>query len=61
MTAAPSDLEAGDAVEMHSLVGRPELNGRIGTITSYDAKKGRFAVIMRARPRSSCEKASESK
>lgn len=31
-------------VQLHSLVGRPELNGRIGRAVSYDAEKGRVGV-----------------
>ena len=40
----PAEFAPGNRVLVHSLVGRPELNGRSGTIASYDARKGRFAV-----------------
>ena len=37
-------LEAGSYVRIHSLKGRPELNGRNGRILRYDSAKGRYAV-----------------
>ena len=35
---------AGTLVQLHGLVGKPELNGSFGAIVGYDAGKGRFRV-----------------
>lgn len=37
-------LSAGSAVNIVGLKGRPELNGMRGTVLSFDADKGRYAV-----------------
>ena len=43
-TAGASLLQPGQQVVIHSLTGRPELNGKEGRILSYDGAKGRYAV-----------------
>lgn len=43
----PEDLRAGECVRLHSLKGRADLNGAIGTILRYDVSKGRYAVETR--------------
>ena len=37
-------VEAGSRVVLHGLVKRADLNGRKGSITAFDAAKGRYAV-----------------
>ena len=34
----------GQKVKLHSLIGRPELNGRAGLVLSYDTSSGRVGV-----------------
>ena len=43
----PSDVRCvGERVEVRGLVGRPELNGRCGSVVGFDAAKGRYIVIV---------------
>ena len=43
----PSDVRSvGERVEVRGLVGRPELNGRCGSVVGFDAAKGRYIVIV---------------
>ena len=39
---------AGDVVVVHGLQGRAELNGQTGTLLSFDAGKGRWAIHLAA-------------
>ena len=39
-----SPWSKGQKVKLHSLVGRPELNGRSGLVLSFDASSGRVGV-----------------
>ena len=41
-------MRRGQHVEIHSLKGRPELNGKAGRIMGYDEAKGRYAVRVQA-------------
>ena len=41
-------MPRGQHVEIHSLKGRPELNGKAGRIMGYDEAKGRYAVRVQA-------------
>jgi hypothetical protein len=38
----------GDVVVVHGLQGRAELNGHAGTLLSFDAGKGRWAIQLAA-------------
>jgi hypothetical protein len=38
----------GDVVAVHGLQGRAELNGQTGTLLSFDAGKGRWAIQLAA-------------
>ena len=38
----------GDVVVVHGLQGRAELNGQTGTLLSFDAGKGRWAIQLAA-------------
>ncbi len=38
----------GDMVVVHALQGRAELNGQTGTLLSFDAGKGRWAIHLAA-------------
>jgi hypothetical protein len=40
---APS-VAVGDLALVHGIVARPELNGQLGLVLSFDAERGRFAV-----------------
>ena len=42
----PTDIPAGSAVVLRALNSRPELNGRVGRIASFDASKARYAVAL---------------
>lgn len=37
-------IKAGSAVTLHSLVGKPELNGCSGVVTSFDEQCGRYRI-----------------
>ena len=39
----------GKRVEVCGLVGKAELNGRLGTASTFDAAKGRYRVRLEAR------------
>ena len=39
-----SSLQKGDGVIIHSLLGRPELNGKSATVLNYVQESGRFSV-----------------
>lgn len=41
-------FSATQSVVLHSLSGRPELNGACGTILSYDKQKGRYGVKVKS-------------
>ena len=41
---APAALHDGARVQIHGLQAKPELNGRSGTATAWNAEKGRWAV-----------------
>ena len=45
----PSRFAVGQAVAIQGLVGKPELNGQIGSVFSYDAFSDRFAVRLVSR------------
>ena len=47
--AAPS-FRPGETVCVHSLQAKPELNGGLATVLSWDAAKGRFKVLTHAGP-----------
>ena len=42
--ATEASLKRGDRVLIHSLKGRAELNGKSGSVMSFDEPKGRYAV-----------------
>jgi len=44
----PTLLSPGEKVSVFGLKARPEVNGRRGTVRSFDASKGRYAVELRA-------------
>ena len=44
--STPPDV--GDVVVVHGLQGRAELNGQTGTLLSFDAGKGRWAIHLAA-------------
>lgn len=46
-TRARDALHAGDSVRLHGLVRSSRLNGRIGTLTVFDAASQRWCVIVR--------------
>eukprot|EP00933_Yihiella_yeosuensis_P044587 TRINITY_DN39853_c0_g1_i1.p1 TRINITY_DN39853_c0_g1~~TRINITY_DN39853_c0_g1_i1.p1 ORF type:complete len:676 (+),score=176.00 TRINITY_DN39853_c0_g1_i1:142-2169(+) len=41
-------LQPGDAVTLSGLVSAPELNGQQGTVKYFDAKTGRFTVVLQS-------------
>ena len=45
-SSAHADFEAGQHVTIVGIVNRPELNGEIGQIRSFNPEKGRFAVAL---------------
>jgi hypothetical protein len=44
-------LRVGDWVELHEMQGKPEYNGKCGTLVSFDAKTGRWQVQLRLNTR----------
>eukprot|EP01052_Picozoa_sp_SAG31_P027829 SAG31_NODE_2637_length_5336_cov_2.105977_9_plen_301_part_00 len=46
-SASAEGVAVGMAIEVHSLVGSPQHNGKMGTVLSYNADKGRYNVHLR--------------
>jgi hypothetical protein len=44
--AGPQELKRHEMVVFHSLVGKPELNGKVGIVQSFDVDRGRYATII---------------
>ena len=42
--SAPAQFSVGQAVVIQDLVGKYELNGKVGAVVSYDSASGRYAV-----------------
>jgi hypothetical protein len=48
MDSDTTPVVVGDIIVVHGLQGRTELNGLAGTLVSFDAAKGRWAVQLAA-------------
>ena len=48
LSSAPSRISRGARVRIQGLKARPELNGKTGTVGSYDKETGRYKVVLDA-------------